>query len=84
MTLTIEVDAALENRLRERAADTGVPFSQMAADALAYALSAWEADAVQDELDAQEARKRLADKSETHTTFAQFEAELDSEREAAR
>ena len=79
MTLNIEVDAALENRLRMHAAESGVSFDQLAAEALAYALTEWDADA----LDAQEARRRLSQENEPHKSFAQFEAELDAERKAA-
>lgn len=77
--ISIEVDAALENRLRERAAEAGISFDQLAAEALSYALSEWDADA----LDAQEARRRLAEEREPRQTFAQFEDELDAERKAA-
>lgn len=72
--ISIKVDDVLENRLRERAAETGVSVDQLAAEALTYALSQWDTDA----LDAQEARRRLAEEREPRQTFAQFEAELDA------
>ena len=60
MTLTLDVPAELESRLRERAGRDGVPFESLAADAFARGLADMETEAAQDAEDAEEARAILA------------------------
>jgi hypothetical protein len=81
--MTLTLDADLESRLRERAQRDGVTPDALAADAVARGLELLDAEAAQDAEDLEAARLVMAD-GEAPIPFAQFEAELEAERDAER